>query len=63
MRRMHIIVPDELHSAVKELAQAKGVTAVDVIRQFLKLGLLATQPGMKVYIEDEAGKESRVMIL
>ena len=60
------MLPGELLTELQEVADQKHTTVVELIRKFVKLGLLAVQaestPGMEFLIR-ENGVEQRVLIL
>ena len=39
-KRYHLQIPEGLFAEVERVAKRRGVTIVDVLRQFIKLGLL-----------------------
>lgn len=65
-RRCNLVLPGELLTELQEVADQKHTTVVELIRKFVKLGLLAVQaestPGMEFLIR-ENGVEQRVLIL
>jgi hypothetical protein len=65
-KRFNVVLPAELLSDLEEIAEAKHTTVLELIRRFIKLGLLAvraeTTPELE-FIVRERGVESRVMIL
>jgi hypothetical protein len=38
-KRYHLQIPDRLFAEVEEIAKKRGVTVVEVLRQFIRLGL------------------------
>lgn len=66
MKRYNLVLPIELYDQLQEVADQKHTTVLELIRRFVKLGLLAvraeTTPGLD-FIVREDGVESRVMIL
>lgn len=65
-KRYNLVLPTELYDQLQEVADQKHTTVLELIRRFVKLGLLAvraeTTPGLD-FIVREDGVESRVMIL
>ena len=49
VKRYSLVLPEELFDAVQELANRRQTTVVDIIRRFIKLGLIAAR------IEDTPG--------
>lgn len=41
--RYNLQLPEKLFKSIEELAKSEGVKVVDVIRQFVKLGLVAVE--------------------
>ncbi len=64
-KRYNLVVPDSLFREVQELADRQGTTVVEVLRRFIKLGLLATQvmetPGSALVIRE--GEREREIVL
>ena len=48
-KRYNLVIPEDLFNEVKGVAEKQGTTTVDVIRKFIKIGLLAEK------IQDESG--------
>jgi hypothetical protein len=65
-KRYNLVLPAELYDQLQEVADEKHTTVLELIRRFVKLGLLAvraeTTPGLD-FVVRENGVESRVMIL
>lgn len=55
-QRMHIVLRPSLRATLQELADDRGVTVTELIRQFIKLGILAAQieatPGASLLIKE-----------
>jgi hypothetical protein len=66
MKRHNLVLPEDLYNQLQEVADQKHTTVLELIRRFVKLGLLAvraeTTPGLEFLVR-ENGVESRVMIL
>ena len=43
LRRYSLVLPDDLFNEVERLADERQVTVVELLRRFIKLGLLAVQ--------------------
>jgi hypothetical protein len=65
-KRYNVVLPAELFDQLQEVADQKHTTVLELIRRFIKLGLLAvraeTTPDLDFLVR-EHGVESRVMIL
>jgi hypothetical protein len=65
-KRYNLVLPAELFDELQEVADQKHTTVQELVRRFVKLGLLAvraeTTPGLDFLVR-ESGVESRVMIL
>lgn len=42
-KRYHLVLPEEIYFEIEKIADKRQTTVVDVIRKFIKLGLLAIQ--------------------
>lgn len=65
MKRYNLILPQDLYDCVKETADAKHTSVVEVLRQFIRLGLLVTKlensSDVKIIIQE--GDSQRELIL
>ena len=65
-KRYNLVLPEELFAKVQELADERSVTVVDILRRFIKLGLLVAQsedsPDSTFIIRD-GGSEREVILL
>jgi hypothetical protein len=52
----------ELHESIVQLAEQNYTTSTEVVRKFLKLGLLASEPDTTVFIR-KGDEEYPVMLL
>ena len=43
LKRYNLVLPEELFNEVEKIANKRQTTVVDILRRFIKLGLLATQ--------------------
>lgn len=43
VKRYNLVLPEELFNEVEKIAEKKQTTFVDILRRFIKLGLLAIQ--------------------
>lgn len=62
MKRYNLVIPEILFNEVQELATQEHTTVVDLLRRFIKLGLIAARPNV-VLIMREEGKEREVLLL
>ena len=62
VKRYHLVLPQDLFDAVEAAADARSTTTVDLIRQFLRLGVLATQPGAEIIVRKD-GKDTILLLL
>ena len=65
MYRYNLALPKELFEELKEAAEERGMTVVEVLRKFIKLGLLALEtqdkPGSALIIR-EGDTERQIMM-
>ena len=65
-KRYSLVLPESLFQDVQELAEREQTTVVEVMRRFIKLGLLATRiqetPDASIVIR-EGGRERELLIL
>jgi hypothetical protein len=65
-RRLNLVLPEDLYRELQEVADKKHTNIQELIRKFLKLGLLAVEmedaPDSQIIFR-EAGVERRVVIL
>ena len=66
LKRYTLVIPDELYNEVQEIANQRHTTVVDLLRRFIKLGLIAIQagenPDMALIIRD-GDKEKEILLL
>lgn len=64
VKRYNLVLPVELFNKLEAVAERKGESVVAVLKQFIKLGLLAVEledkPGAELVIKD-ADKETVLM--
>ena len=65
-KRYHLVLPQELYDEVESLAERHGTTVVEILRRFVKLGLVATRiendPNSKLIVR-EGGEDRELMLL
>jgi hypothetical protein len=65
-KRYTLVLPTELYNEVQRVADAKHTTVVDIIRRFIKLGLLLVQvegtPDAALLIR-EGDSEKQIVLL
>lgn len=56
IKRYNLALPEELFNEVQQLAEKRQTTVVELLRRFIKLGLIAAQvedtPGAAIFIRD-----------
>jgi ATP-dependent Clp protease ATP-binding subunit ClpA len=66
LKRYNLVLPEDLFQQVQELADREHTTVVEVLRRFIKLGLLATRvsdtPGSALVIR-EGEREREILML
>jgi hypothetical protein len=66
LKRYNLVLPQDLFDEIKEVADNEGTTVVEVIRKFVKLGLIAVkiqnEPGSALIIR-EGDSEQQLLIL
>jgi hypothetical protein len=60
--RYNLKLPRELFDELQAVADAKHTSVAEVIRQFIRLGTLATKPGVEIVLR-EPNKESVILFL
>lgn len=60
--RYNLKLPRELFDELQAAADAKHTTVAEMIRQFIRLGTLATKPGVEIILR-EPDKESVILLL
>src|SRR5262245_24968443 len=66
LKRYSLVLPEDLFMAIQELADQRQTTVVDLIRRFIKLGLIAAKiedtPGAALLIR-EGDTERQIILL
>jgi ATP-dependent Clp protease ATP-binding subunit ClpA len=66
LKRYNLVLPEDLYQQVQALAERDNTTVVEVLRRFIKLGLLATRvteaPDSALIIR-EGGREREILLL
>jgi hypothetical protein len=66
LKRYSLALPEDLFTAIQELADKRQTTVVDLIRRFIKLGLIAAKiedtPGAALIIRD-GDTEQQIILL
>ncbi len=64
--RYNLVLPEHLHTRLQEVADRKEIAIQELVRKFLRLGLIAVEvedtPGSELIIR-EGGVERRIMII
>lgn len=65
-KRYNLVLPEDLYDEVKKAAEEKHTTVVEILRQFIKLGLLMTQiensPEAKILIREGDSEKELILI-
>ena len=65
LKRYNLVLPEDLFNEVQRVADSQHTTVVELLRRFIKLGLLATKvqqtPGAALLIRE--GEHEREIIL
>ncbi len=66
LKRYNLILPEDLYDAVQKIAEEQHMMVIEVLRKFIRLGILAADvgkdPDSKLIIR-EAGKMDREILL
>ena len=62
MYRYNLVLPRELFDDLQAAADAKHTTVAEMIRQFIRLGALATQPGIEIVVRKD-GQDTILLLL
>jgi hypothetical protein len=66
LKRYSLVLPEDLFAAIQELAGQRQTTVVDLIRRFIKLGLIAAKiedtPGAALIVR-EGDTERQIILL
>jgi hypothetical protein len=66
LKRYSLVLPEDLFAAIQALADQRQTTVVDLIRRFIKLGLIAAKiedtPGAALIIRD-GDSEQQIILL
>jgi DNA-binding MarR family transcriptional regulator len=66
LKRYNLALPEELFNELQELANTRQTTVVDLLRRFIKLGLIAAsteeQPDSGIFIR-ENGSEREIILI
>lgn len=63
IKRYNLKMSQSLYDELDQLATVRGVAVVDVIRAFIKLGLLANKPGNELLVREPDGTERTLEII
>jgi hypothetical protein len=65
-RRYNLVLPESIFQEVEQIANQHNTTVVDVLRKFIKLGLVVAKledaPNASLIIREE-GKEKEILLL
>lgn len=62
-KRYNLAIPQTLYNELEALANARGVTVVAIIREFMKLGLAATAPDVQLIARYPDGTERELELI
>lgn len=66
LKRYNLVLPEELYEEIQKLAEEEQTTVVELLRKFIKLGLLAVNieknPNAELVIR-EGGREKQLILL
>jgi hypothetical protein len=65
-KRINLVLPQELHAEVKKVADKNNSTVLEVLKRFIKIGLLAVEvkrAGGSLIIREPDGTEKEIIIL
>lgn len=62
MKRLNLVISEELYDEVCRIAKEQRTDITGVIRQFIKIGLLVNDPNVKVIIKDENGEREVLFV-
>lgn len=66
MKRFHVQLPEELYQKLQEVAEENGTNSTELLRRFIRLGLIAVQAerseGSELILR-EGGKEKLLLLL
>ncbi len=65
-KRYNLVLPQELYDEVQRIAAERHSTVVEVLRQFIRLGLLvaqAEQSADAAFVYRQGGKEREIMLV
>lgn len=51
-KRYTLVIPQELYDEVEKLAKDEGVTVIEILRLYIRLGLLASKGEVKLQSKD-----------
>ncbi len=66
MKRYNLVIPEVLFNEVQKIADEEHTTVVDLLRRFIKLGLIATDVSRKAdsaLVIREGNREREIMFL
>lgn len=66
LKRYNLVLPEELFCEVQRLAERRHTTVVDLLRKFIRLGLLvanAEESSNATFIIREGDKEQQLVLL
>jgi hypothetical protein len=65
-KRYNVIMPNKMHEELSDVAMTESMTVVELIRRFIKLGLLAyrlqNKSGSALIIEED-GVQTKIVLM
>jgi hypothetical protein len=61
-KRCTFELPSDMYESLSQVAEENQTTTVDMLRKYIKLGLLASKPGIVILLR-EGEKEQPVMLV
>ncbi|MBN1993453.1 MAG: hypothetical protein JW953_12200 [Anaerolineae bacterium] len=67
LKRYNLVLPEEMFNEVRKVADEQQTSMVEVIRKFIKLGLMVSEmqesPEMTVFIKRGGGEEQQIIFI
>lgn len=65
-KRFNLVLPNELVKRVQKIADDEHVSVVEILRRFIKIGLLAVEiqnnPNASLVIKDDEGEKEIILL-
>jgi len=64
MKRYTIVITDQIWEQINNVAEERGISSIDVIRRFIRIGLFVWENrDNEIILRDQSGIETRIVIL